>query len=124
MRVTAWIVVGGFVTQYTHPHIHRSLLNYLTKTISYDEYKKREQYRWRNELSRWDPFQGQMTFGTLASSRIEKYVTGSRRFDTPQPYEETCDEFVELSQKAGLDPAQHMYDTIKKKWLMLIIQLI
>jgi len=85
---------------------------------NYKEYKEREAHQWRKYLSRWsNHYDGNMagsSLGVMSTTVLDKYLYGDQRLQQPPQYERVCEEFINLAEKSGVDPAKPLYETIKK----------
>jgi len=86
--------------------------------LNYEEWKRRERYRWSEYLRNWDPLTtgntGRGNMGYLSSSVFDKWVYGNRKFQDPPSYDSEANQFIALANKSDVDPAKPLLDSIQK----------
>jgi len=83
----------------------------------YDDWKRRERYRWTRYLENWSPksrSQGRSNMGRESNSITERWVYGKNKYQEPVSYEESAEKFMNAAETCGIDPGQPMFDSIKK----------
>eukprot|EP01084_Bolivina_argentea_P051759 95202_1 len=124
-RICFWASAGTFVYVYVlgNWHVERDYHRWGKKIlwcidINYEEWKRRERYRWSEYLRNWDPLStgntGRGNMGYLSSSIFDKWFYGERQFQDPPPYDSEANQFIALAEKSGLDPAKPLLDSITK----------
>eukprot|EP01083_Nonionella_stella_P241670 843736_1 len=123
-----WFWTSGAYMFYVYAldnhHIERTFRNDISKRVmwvidmNYEEWKRRERWRWSEYLRNWDPLTtgntGRGNMGYLSSSVFDKWFYGNRKFQDPPPYTNEADQFICLAEKSGLDPAGPLMDSITK----------
>ena len=107
-RICFWLCSGTFFYVYGLGNYHvdrdwhrRNQMIMWCIDVDYDEWKKRERYRWSEYLRNWDPIvsgnTGRDNMGYLSSSVFDKWFWGNRKFLDPPPYTTEADQFIALA---------------------------
>ena len=71
--------------------------------LNYEEWKRRERYRWSEYLRNWDPLitgnTGRGNMGYLSASVFDKWFYGNRKFQDPPAYDQEANQFIALCDK-------------------------
>mmetsp|Transcript_28773 Transcript_28773/g.47174 ORF Transcript_28773/g.47174 Transcript_28773/m.47174 type:complete len:306 (+) Transcript_28773:56-973(+) len=125
-RLTFWAcaLTGIYVYGFGNYHVDRAWRRnmgeklYWVFDLNYEEWKRRERWRWSEYLRNWDPIvtgnTGRGNMGNLSASFLDKWIYGNRKFQDPPSYEYEANQFIALCDKSGLDPAKPLMNSIKK----------
>jgi len=124
-RLCFWACTGSFFYIYVlgNEHVDRNFFKASQKyfwmfDLNYEEWKRRERYRWSEYLRNWDPLitgnTGRGNMGYLSASVFDKWFYGNRKFQDPPTYDQEANQFIAMSDKCGVDPAKPLLDSIRK----------
>lgn len=114
-RICFWAVTGTAFYVYVlgNWHVDRNAYHAGHKIfwyfdLNYEEWKRRERYRWSEYLRNWDPLTtgntGRGNMGYLSSSVFDKWFYGNRKYSDPPSYESEADQFIALADKVSNIP--------------------
>ena len=109
-RLCFWACTGSFFYIYVlgNEHVDRNFYHASQKyfwmfDLNYEEWKRRERYRWSEYLRNWDPLisgnTGRGNMGYLSASVFDKWFYGNRKFQDPPTYDSEANQFIAMSDK-------------------------